>query len=221
MLRIFVGVDERQPLAYSVLQHSIYQNSSKPVAMTPLMLKTLPVKRRGLTQFTYSRFIVPWLCGFRGRALFLDADMVVTGDIAELFDNPDYASPVLVNKDQQRFEWASAMLFNCENCKVLTPDFVDDEKNQLLDFAWTDRGKGIEVGTFPAEWNRAVGYDPTEGAKLYHYTQGIPCHAETRGFDDAPWVATFKDMVRTCSWSDLMAKSVHAKHVYARLKRSA
>lgn len=221
MLRIFVGVDERQPLAYSVLQHSIYQNSSEPVAMTPLMLKTLPVKRRGLTQFTYSRFIVPWLCGFRGRALFLDADMVVTGDIAELFDSDDYASPVLVNQEQARFEWASAMLFNCDNCKMLTPAYIDDESHQLLDFAWTDHGAGIQIGKFPAEWNAAVGYTDPTGASLYHYTQGIPCHAETRGFHDGPWVAAFKDMVRTCSWSDLMAKSVHAPHVYERLKKRA
>jgi hypothetical protein len=217
VLRIFVGVDERQPLAYSVLQHSIYQNSSKPVAMTPLMLKTLPVKRRGLTQFTYSRFIVPWLCGFRGRALFLDADMVVTGDIAKLFEVADYASSVLVNQDQARFEWASAMLFNCDNCKMLTPSFVDDEKNQLLDFAWTDH----PVGSFPAEWNKAVGYTEPGPANLYHYTAGIPCHAETRGIEDGPWVAAFKDMVRTCSWNELLGNSVHAKHVYERLKRRA
>jgi len=220
-LRIFVGVDERQPLAYSVLQHSIYQHASQPVAITPLMLKTLPMKRRGLTQFTYSRFLVPYLCGFRGRALFLDADMVVTGDIAELFANPDYASPVLVNQDQARFEWASAMLFNCENCKVLSPSYIDDESHPLLDFAWTDHGRGVEIGSFPAEWNHAVGYAEPADAKLYHYTQGIPCWAETRGVEDGPWVATFKDMVRTCSWTEIMGNSVHAKHVYERLKRRA
>lgn len=221
MLKIFVGVDERQPLAYSVLQHSIYQNASEPVAMTPLMLKTLPMKRRGLTQFTYSRFLVPWLCGFRGRALFLDADMVVTGDIAELFASKDFASPVMVNTDQAPFEWASAMLFNCDNCKVLTPTYIDDTAHQLLDFKWTDHGKGVQIGRFPKEWNKAVGYTDIGPANLYHYTQGIPCHAETRGVEDKPWVAAFKDMVRTCSWSELMSTSVHAKHVYERLKRSA
>lgn len=216
MLRIFVGVDERQPLAYSVLQHSIYQNASEPVAMTPLMLKTLPIKRRGLTQFTYSRFLVPYLCGFRGKALFLDADMVVTGDIAELFHIPDWASQVLVNQKQARFEWASAMLFNCDRCTELTPQFIDNEKNPLLDLAWAPK-----VGEFPADWNHAVGYAQPATAKLYHYTQGIPCHAETRGVEDKPWVTAFKDMVRTCSWSELMANSVHAPHVYDRLKRAS
>src|SRR6185295_15933969 len=119
---VFIGADPRQPLAYSVLQHSIRVNSSQPVSITALQLDQLPIHRRGLTEFTFSRFLVPYLCGFRGKALFLDADMIVTGDIADLFEIADHASSVLVNKDQDRFEWASAMLFNCDHCKKLTPE---------------------------------------------------------------------------------------------------
>lgn len=221
MLNVFIGADPRQPLAYSVLQHSIRVNSSQPVSITALQLDQLPIKRRGLTEFTFSRFIVPHLCGFRGKALFLDADMVVTGDIADLFKSTDYANPVFVNQQQDRFEWASAMLFNCENCKTLAPAYIDNEKNQLFDFAWTDHGAGIQVGELPPEWNRAVGYVDTADAKLLHYTQGIPCWAETRGVDDGPWVAAFKGMVKTCSWNELLGNSVHAKHVYERLKKRA
>lgn len=217
MLKVFIGADPRQPLAYSVLQHSIRVNSSEPVSITALQLNQLPIKRRGLTEFTFSRFLVPYLCDFRGRALFLDADMVVTGDIAELFATPDYASAVLVNQDQDRFEWASAMLFNCDHCKTLTPEFIDNEANQLFDFNWAEH----PIGVFDPEWNRAVGYVDSSNAKLRHHTMGIPCWAETRGMDDTAWMAAFKDMVKTCSWAELMANSVHAKHVYERLKRRA
>lgn len=217
MLNVFIGSDPRQPLAYNVLQHSIRVNASEPVAITGLVLDQLPIKRRGLTEFTFSRFLVPWLCNFRGKALFLDADMVVTGDIAELFADSDYSSAVLVNQDQDRFEWASAMLFNCEHCKILTPEYIDNPKNQLFDFKWAEH----PVGRFPPEWNRAVGYCDTSDAKLQHFTQGIPCWPETRGLDDQHWVAAFKDMVRTCSWSELLGNSVHAPHVMQRLKRRA
>jgi hypothetical protein len=217
MLRVFIGYDPRQPLAYNVLQHSIFKNSSEPVSITALKLDQLPVKRRGLTEFTFSRFLVPYMCGFRGKALFLDADMLVTGDIAELFAIPDWASPVMVNKKQDKFEWASAMLFNCDRCTELTPQFVANEKNALFDFAWTQK-----IGEFPPEWNHAVGYaDPDVETKLYHYTQGIPCWAETRGVEDKPWVDAFKDMVKTCSWAELLGSSVHAKHVHNRLKKRA
>lgn len=217
MLNVFIGADPRQPLAYSVLQHSIRVNASEPVSITALQLDQLPMKRRGLTEFTFSRFLVPYLCGFRGKALFLDADMVVTGDVAEIFHDSDYASSVLVNKEQDRFEWASAMLFNNEHCKVLTPEYIDNEKNVLFDFAWAEH----PVGEFAPQWNRAVGYCDTSDAKLRHYTQGIPCWAETRGVDDGPWIAAFKDMVRTCSWKELLGNSVHAPRVYNRLKKRA
>lgn len=217
MLKVFIGSDPRQPLAYSVLQHSIRVNASEPVSITALQLDQLPMKRRGLTEFTFSRFIVPYLCGFRGKALFLDADMVVTGDIADLFHATDYASAALVNKNQDKFEWASAIMFNCDHCKVLTPSYVDNPANPLFDFAWAEHG----VGEFAAEWNMAVGYCDSSSAKLRHHTMGIPCWTETRGMDDAPWVAAFKDMVRTCSWKELLGNSVHAKHVYERLKRRA
>lgn len=217
MLNVFIGSDPRQPLAYSVLQHSIRVNSSEPVSITALQLDQLPTKRRGLTEFSFSRFIVPYLCNFRGKALFLDADMVVTGDIAELFHSTDYASSVYVNKQQAPFEQASAMLFNCDNCKTLTPGYVDNEKNNLFDFAWAEHG----VGEFAPEWNMAVGYCDSTNAKLRHHTMGIPCWAETRGMDDAAWVAAFKDMVRTCSWNEMLGNSVHAKAIFDRLKKRA
>lgn len=205
MLRICIGFDPRQPIAFNVLADSILRHASVPVAITPLSLKTLPIKRRGLTQFTYSRFLVPYLCGFEGQALFLDADMVVTGDIAELFAGAD-GSAVQVNKDQAKFEWASAMLFDCAQCHVLTPEYV--ERALLFDLAWAD-----SVGSFPAEWNKAVGYAPSGlDAKLYHFTKGIPVWRETRGnVEDVVFHEAFKHMVSTCSHADLMGNSVHVK----------
>lgn len=211
MLKVFIGYDPRQPLAYNVLQHSIVRNSSQPVSITPLILSQLPIKRRGLTEFTYSRFLVPSLCGFSGKALFLDADMVVTGDIAELFANDDM-SAVCVMQDQPKFEWASAMLFNCGACLRLTPAFIDDEKNQMFDLAWAPY-----VGKFPAEWNHCVGYQETKPANLYHYTQGLPCWPETRGMpEDEWWDFERKAMNATVGWKELMGRSVHARPVLER-----
>ncbi len=43
---------------------------------------------RGRTGFSFSRFQIPKLAGYKGRALYLDADMQVFGDIAELWDIP-------------------------------------------------------------------------------------------------------------------------------------
>lgn len=211
-MRIFIGTDPRQPVAWVVLANSIARHSSIPVEITPLVLKQLPLKRRGLTEFTFSRFLVPYLCKFQGRALFLDADMVVTGDIAELAsDGYDLKSSVRVVQDQPRFEWPSAMLFNCFNCQMLTPEYVQDAKNSLFDLSWADHG----VGAFPKAWNTLVGYgDISMDANLYHYSKGLPIWPETTGKNGTPqddiWRKEAKIAVSSCSYADLMGGSVHA-----------
>lgn len=213
ILRVFIGYDPRQPIAYNVLQHSIIRHSSRPVSIVPLILSQLPIRRRGLTEFTYSRFLVPWLCEFKGKALFLDADMVVTGDIADLFDLGG-TDPVSVVKDQDRFEWGSMMLFNCEACTKLTPEFVDDTENRLLDLSWAST-----IGEIPPEWNHCVGYKPTNlYASLYHWTQGLPIWPETEGLqEDHYWHEEHKAAMASVTWLELMGNSVHAKHVIARM----
>ena len=60
--------------------------ASKTVCVTPLSLKTLPIKRQELTEFTYSRFLAPYLCDYQGWSLFLDVNMLVLEDIAKLFE---------------------------------------------------------------------------------------------------------------------------------------
>lgn len=186
-----------------------------PVSITPLILRQLPIKRRGLTEFTYSRFLVPYLSGYVGTSLFLDADMVVTADIKELFDSADSLCSVQVNKHQDKFEWASAMLFNNALCKVLTPEFIDDPSNKLFDLAWARE----RIGEFPPEWNHCVGYaEPRDDAKLYHYTQGLPCFPETKGLpEDEAWSEEAHHLTATVSWKSLMGKSVHAEHVLRRM----
>ena len=84
MLKVFVGFDERQRVSFTTLATSIFETASRPVSITPLVLHTLPISRRGLTPFTFSRFLVPWLCNFEGAAVFMDADMLLASDITEL-----------------------------------------------------------------------------------------------------------------------------------------
>ena len=96
VFRVFIGYDERQAVSYTSLQHSILETASQPVSVTPLILNTLPITRRGLTPFTFSRFLVPWLCNYQGHALFLDADMFLVSDICEMtrYFNDEHAISV-------------------------------------------------------------------------------------------------------------------------------
>jgi hypothetical protein len=208
-LRVFIGYDPRQPAAYTVLQHSIAIRASRPVAITPLIIEQLPLTRRGLTPFTYTRFLVPWLCDFRGSALYLDTDMLALADIAELFQLMD-GSAVMVSKHRLQFEWASVMLFNCDHPDnaILTPEYVSGA-NDLLEIGWTR-----SIGELPGEWNHLVMYDPAAPAKLVHFTAGIPVYPETKELGFAKeWMEDATRATSAKSWEVIMGASVHATHV--------
>lgn len=214
-LSVYIGYDHRQAIAYNVLQFSILRRASRPVQIHPLVLPTLPLTRQGLTPFTFSRFLVPWLNDFSGWALFMDIDILVLEDIAELFALADDRYAAMVVKNEKKFEWASVILYNCSHPanRVLMPDFVEDaaacRNPHALDWLTPE-----QIGALPAEWNHLVGYDrPREDAKLVHFTQGMPVFEETTGSEyAAQWAAEFKSATTTVPWATLMARSVHAGH---------
>ena len=214
MLRIFIGIDERQPIAYHVLVSSIQRRASQPVAITPLILEQLPIKRRGLTSFTFSRYLVPYLCNYEGQALFIDSDMLVLGDVAELFDSQSGSSVDIVPfAGNFAFERPSVMLFNCSECRDLTPELIETGNPQ--DFSWAK-----SIGHLSQDWNHMVGYATyNPNAKLIHYTQGVPGYKECRRCDfSQEWFDEKEAMLSHCSWLEIMGNSVHAKPVLDRLK---
>lgn len=218
-LRVFIGYDPRQPLAYTVAAHSAVVNCSKPVSVTPLIQRQLPVKRKGLTEFTFTRYLVPWLCDYEGYALFIDADMLVLGDLAELPWGMDEAVAVVghecskINGQSLGFERASVMLFNCGTllCRALRPEYIETGNPQAFDWARCDVG-GIRP--LDPAWNHLVGYDPPrKDAKIVHFTQGIPCFPETLNDEySQEWQAALHAACDTCSWEEIMGDSVHARY---------
>jgi hypothetical protein len=211
MLRIFVGHDPLQPVSTTVLVHSIISRASKPVCVTPLSLKTLPIKRRGLTEFTYSRFLVPYLCDYQGWSLFLDTDMLVLEDIAKLFELADDRHTIQLVKNKLRLD---LILFNNAKCRELRPAVIDDMSRDAFGLWWAS-----SVGALPEEWNHCVGCDdPRNDAKLVHFTQGVPFFLDTEGTEYVDeWRSELEASVHAESWESLMANSVHAKYVRARL----
>lgn len=216
MIRIFIGIDPRQPIAYHVLSSSIIRRCSEPVSITPIMLETLPISRKGLTEFTYSRYMVPWLCSYEGKAIFMDSDMILRGDISELMQYADSAVSVVPFAGKLSFERPSLMVFDCAKCTNLTPAYIDDESSIPQSLEWAET-----VGEIPEQWNFLVGYsDPQlKGVKLVHYTQGVPGYKECRNTiyaDD--WFAEKEAMLSHVSWLEIMGNSVHAAPVLSRLR---
>jgi len=214
-LKIYIGWDARQPISYHVLAHSIVARSSVPVSITPLNISQLPITRTGLTPFTFSRFLVPWLQRWKGGALFLDADMLCLGDIAELFECLGSHDAVAVCKSLPPFEWASAILFECSHFanRQLVPSYIEGmPKGHKIGWVPDE-----QIGEIPPEWNHVVLYsEPRDDAKLVHYTGGVPGLAECAHHEYADeWRAERDALLGLQSWSDLMGRSVHAPKVKA------
>ena len=89
-LKIFIGYDSRERIAYHVLSQSILANSSIPVSITPINLKNIrgfyrkAKTKKHSTEFSISRFLTPYLSDYKGYSLFLDCDFIVLEDIAKL-----------------------------------------------------------------------------------------------------------------------------------------
>jgi hypothetical protein len=211
MIRIFIGFDPRETVAWHVLCHSILARSSQPVSFVPLALHQLggcfnrPRDPLQSTDFSFTRFLVPYLSGYEGWSLFMDCDMLVRADIAELWDLRDDRYAVMcVKHDHRPLEtvkflgapqtsygkknWSSVMLFNNARCRALTPDYVNSASGLALhQFKWVEGDEAI--GELPKTWNHLVGHDaPDPEAKNVHYTIGGPYFGEFRGCEhSATW----------------------------------
>lgn len=214
-MRIFIGVDPRDQVSFNVLQWSIVRRSTRPVAICPLVLPQLGFSRQGLTQFTFTRYLPPLLCGYKGKSLFLDSDMLCLGDISELFSY-EFEEPVAVVKNKERFEWPSLMMFNNELCQNLTKEYIENPESKPMSFEWAE-----SVGELPPEWNHCVGYDePRSDAKLVHYTSGTPGFKERRSCEySKEWHAEKEAMNSQVSWLEIHGMSVHRDKVIEELCR--
>lgn len=202
MIKLFCGYDAREAIGFHVFVQSVIASASKPVQIIPLASMGLP---QGSNTFTLSRFLVPHLCGFKGRAIFADAsDMLMLGDVAELdalFDDrhsvqvvqhADYrtqhprkyvGTPMeCENRDYSRKNWASLMLINCADpCwwRCNPYQMASMPALERLQLSWC-----ASIGSLPREWNvLADEGQPVEGAKVLHWTAGIPAFDHYR---DAP-----------------------------------
>ena len=197
---IFIGYDPREAVAYHTCANSIIRQASQPVAIIPLALNLFSDYQEthtdGSNQFIYSRFLVPHLMGYTGHAIFIDGDMIVRGDIVELWEQRNSYFDVQVvkhdyqtkmtekylgakNENYPRKNWSSVILWNCGSYpnRRLTPEFIQKSTGaQLHRFTWIDDAR---IGELPPEWNWLPDeYGPNLNAKLLHYTLGTPCFHE-------------------------------------------
>lgn len=205
MIRVFIGFDPVESATFHVLSNSIRRHSSMPVSITPVALNNLEgilTRERHPLQsndFSFSRFLVPWMCNYEGWSVFMDCDMLFRDDIAKLWAHRDdkfaikcvHHNHVPVETEKylgnvqtkyERKNWSSVILFNNARCKALTPEYVNVADGlDLHQFRWL---KDDEIGYLPNVWNHLVGYNAyDENAKNIHWTIGGPYFEEYANCD--------------------------------------
>lgn len=231
VLKIFIGYDPVESVAWHTMAHSILARSSAPVAIVPVNvanLKSIFLRARHPTQsneFSFTRFLVPYLAGYEGFAAFFDCDMMLRTDVATLFDIASRAPEKAVHVVQHDYEpkddikylntvqytyprknWSSVVVWNCAHPanRTVTPDFVNSASPmELHRFQWL---QDHEIGALDVRWNWLVGEfaEPPADVCNVHWTVGGPYFDEYKHSDFADeWVAEFGRMSHCLQRSEL------------------
>lgn len=221
-MKAFIGWDSREPIAYDVCEHSI-RTYNKQIEIYPLKLSQLiedqiytrDVDVLGSTEFTFSRFLVPYLSQYKGWALFADCDFLWLSDIQEIFDQADPTKAIMcVQHDYQpkaltkmdgklqygypRKNWSSMVLWNCEHPsnQIVTPQLINSAEPLFLHrFLWL---KNEEIGNLNHCYNWLVDWyeEPNDGKpKVLHYTTGGPWFSQYANCDyHREWLDQFEKL---------------------------
>ena len=219
-IQIFIGFDYRERAATNVLIDSLYSNSKFPLSITPLVTSQLEEQnlfwrkrdKNQSTDFSFTRFLVPFLMDYKGWAIFMDCDMLCRTDISQLGEHFDEKYSLMCVKhnhvpiEKRKFQgekqtsypkknWSSLMLFNCQRCKSLTLDYVNTASGlDLHRFKWLE-GDHL-IGSIDNSWNYLVDTNnkniKNKKINMLHWTLGGPWFKDQRicgGEFAAEWFA--------------------------------
>ena len=210
-VKIFIGYDPKEAIAFHTLVQSIMNKATIPFDIVPLDIRNLPMYTRKMdgkqsNEFSFTRFLVPYLSSYKGISIYLDCDMMLRTDIGEVLkevnDKPVYlVKHNYIPKNKYKYlgakqysyprkNWSSFVVWNCshDSNKLVTDSFVNTASAaKLHQFKFI---KDDEIGELNVRWNWLVGEynDPPDDVKNVHWTLG------------GPWLKEYKDVDFADEW---------------------
>ncbi len=188
-VKIFVASTAAEWLPTRVLEFSIRETSELPVQLYRIadFDRSIPMPRelrnRPRTPFSFQRFLIPELCGYQGKAIYLDADMQLFTDIGALWNSPMAGHDLLTvsaSTDGRKGQF-SVVLLDCERLQWRIESIVQglDENRYTYEKLMYEMCVAGSVGrTLDPGWNSLEKYEPGQ-TRLLHYTD----------MDTQPWVS--------------------------------
>jgi lipopolysaccharide biosynthesis glycosyltransferase len=195
-VRVFVGSGEaslleRKVSIYSLRKHSkrnldiyVFNGTHNAVELNdgdpfPAPMP-LHIKYQNVTEFSLYRYLIPQICNYQGKAIYIDSDTICLTDIGELFDTCLNGFDFLAKKDAYANNsedlWGlSVMLIDCEKCKFDLESICAELTKTL--YTYTDFScmsqtflayHSYKIGELDPKWNVFDYYD--KDTKLIHYT---------------------------------------------------
>ncbi len=194
-IRVFIGADLSQMGAAEVLRQSIFEKTTHPVEATTMEKIAIPqpkdIRQSQRTGFSFARWAIPELCNFKGRAIYLDADMLVFTDILELWETPMNGATISIvdgrdssycsNKVKCNKNETSVMVLDCAKVKWTLGALVEglgaryQYRDMMTDLCFLEENDINRA--VPRRWNAMDYWDST--VSLLHYTN-VPTQ---------PWVS--------------------------------
>lgn len=224
-MKVFIGYDPKEDVAYRVCEASI-KFHQPTVDIIPLNLQELRNKGLywrekdllGSTEFTITRFLVPYLSNYTGWSLFCDCDFLWTVDINNILNYIDDRYAVMLVKHNftpknskkmdgkiqsiyPRKNWSSMVLWNCNHIHntVLNLDLINTADPSFLhQFKWIPDSC---IGSLDKTWNWLVGWYKEENflPNAIHFTEG------------GPWFKEFSNISYSKLWFDYYNRLVAEK----------
>lgn len=189
MIRVFVGCapngDDLESQA--VLEYTLRKHASQPVDIVWMRLSRDPqspffsggpggwVTDQWSTPFSGFRWAVPEFCGFEGRAIYCDSDVIWMADVAELWEQEFERGKVVLAKggeDSWRF---CVCLWDCAKAAAYTMPLAQLRARKEAHRLMIERFRGAPfVQAFSGNWNCIDGEDYTDlsdpDIKVLHYS---------------------------------------------------
>lgn len=195
-IRVFIGSGEASLLERKVAIYSLRKHTKRPLDIyvfngthnaielndhppypAPLALR---LKYKNITEFSLYRFLIPQLCNYQGKAIWIDSDTVCLSDIGSLYDTSldDYdflAKSEAYNHAGKELWGLSVLLINCAQTHFELETYFNEIEQGL--YTYTDFScmspaflahHPFKIGKLDPTWNVFDYYD--RHTKLVHYT---------------------------------------------------
>ena len=185
-INIFVGSDRSQLFPAKILKFSILKKQKTKINFTVLDKVKIPepndLRQSQRTGFSFVRWFIPEKCNYKGRAIYLDADMIVFSDVNLLWSlNLGKAVIAVCDKTKDNFisennsknkNESSVMVINCNKARWKIKDLIDGldsdytYSQMMKDICFLNKNQISRI--IPGKWNSMDFWN--KKVSLLHYT---------------------------------------------------